>query len=119
MELQPATQKATPHRTRNVTMTVRATQEEKDFIMAKMKKSGSGTFNTYALLMLTIGEVKNVDLTYYRELAKEVNRVGTNINQIAKFANANGGIYPQEIAELQERMNEIWRLLKSSLSELR
>ena len=119
MELQTATQKIVPHRTRNVTMTIRATQEEKDFIMAKMKKSGSGTFNTYALLMLTIGEVKNVDLTHYRELAKEVSRVGANINQILKFANANGGIYPQEIAELQERMNEIWRLLKSSLSELR
>ena len=119
MGLQTVTQKTTPRRTRNVTMTVRATQEEKDFIMAKIKKSGSGTFNTYALLMLTIGEVKNVDLTHYRELAKEVNRIGANINQIAKFANANGGIYPQEIAELQERMNEIWRLLKSSLSELR
>ena len=119
MELQTAMQKSTPHRTRNVTMTVRATQEEKDFIIAKMKKSGSGTFNTYALLMLTIGEVKNVDLTNYRELAKEVNRVGANINQIVKFANANGGIYPQEIAELQQRMEDIWRLLKSSLSELR
>ena len=119
MELQTATQKATPRRTRNVAMTVRTTQEEKDFIMAKMKKSGSGTFNIYALKMLTIGEVKNIDLTHYRELAKEVNRVGANINQIVKFANANGGIYPQEIAELQQRMEDIWQLLKSSLSELR
>ena len=62
-------------------MTVRATPEEKDFIMAKMRRSGSGTFNTYALLMLTIGEVKNIDLTHYRELAKEVNRIGANLQK--------------------------------------
>ena len=100
-------------------MTVRATQEEKDFIMKKMRKSGLDNFNLYALKMLIVGEIKNVDLTHYRELAKEVNRVGANINQIVKFANENGRIYEPEINELQERMNEIWLLLKSSLSELR
>ena len=119
MEAQASTQKAAPNRERNRTMTIRATQEEKDFIMRKMKKSGAGNFNTYALKMLIVGEVKNVDLTHYHELAKEVSRIGTNINQVVKFVNANGRIYPQEIAELQERMNDIWQLLKSNLSGLR
>jgi hypothetical protein len=50
---------------------------------------------------------------------QEVSRIGTNINQVVKFANTNGSIYPQEMAELQERMTDIWRLLKSSLSEQR
>ena len=119
MDTQTTAQKPTQRRTRNISIVIRATQDEKDFIMKKFKKSRSGIFNTYALMMLVVGEVKNVDLTHYRELAKEVSRIGTNINQIVKFTNANGNIYPQEIAELQERMDEIWRLLKSSLSEQR
>ena len=119
MEAQATTQKAVPNRERNRTMTIRATQEEKEFIMAKVKKSGLDNFNLFALTMLIRGEVKNVDLTHYHELAKEVSRIGTNINQVVKFVNANGRIYPQEIAELQERMADIWQLLKSNLSALR
>ena len=119
MEAQTSSKKTAPRRERNRTMTIRATQDEKDFIMAKMEKSGLANFNLFALTMLIRGEVKNVDLTLYHELAKEVSRIGTNINQVVKFANANGRIYPQEITELQERMAEIWQLLKSSLSGLR
>ena len=117
--MQNTEQKTKQRRTRNVQMIVRVTLEEKEFIMEKMQKSGVRSFNIYALLMLIGGEVNNVDLTHYHELAKEVNRVGTNINQIAHVANTSGNISAGEIANLQERMDDIWRLLKSSLSALR
>jgi len=113
------TQKPIQRRTRNVQMIVRMTQEEKDFILKKMERSGLRTFNLYALKMLITGEVKNVDLTHYRELAKEIGRIGVNINQISKFINTNGRIFESEVAELQQKMEEIWQLLKSSLSEQR
>ena len=118
MTAQEKTKKSPQKRTRNVQMVIRATQDEKDFIMDKMRKSGAGNFNIYALKMLVFGEIKNVDLTHYHELAKEVSRVGTNINQIVKFANANGRIYEPEIEDLQCKMEEIWQLLRSSLSGL-
>ena len=108
----------TQNRTRNIQMVIRATQEEKDFIMNKMSKSGVNNFNIYALKMLIIGEIKNVDLSYYHELAKEVSCVGNNINQIVRFANTNGSLYAPEIHDLQRRMEDIWQLLKSSLSAL-
>ncbi len=54
----------------------------------------------------------------YHELAGEVNKIGVNINQIAKFANETGGIYPSEISRVKELIDDIWQLLKSSLSEL-
>ena len=119
METQIVEHKPAPHRTRNVTMTIRASREEKDFIMRKMERSGAGNFNTYALKMLVCGEVKNVDLTHYRELAKEVSRVGVCINQIAKTVNSTDSIYKSEVADLQRYMEEIWQLLRSSLSEQR
>ena len=119
MSVQEETIKTPPRRNRNVQMVIRMMPEEKESILKKMKQSGLDNFNLYALKMLIVGEVKNVDLTHYHELAKEVSRVGTNINQIVRFANTCGGIYPREIKALQEMMEEIWRLLKSSLSEQR
>ena len=109
-------EKNVQNRTRDKQINIRASQEEKDFIMKKFAKSGNGTFNIYALKMLTVGSIVNVDLTHYHELAKEVSRIGTNINQIAKLANSNGRIYASEIEDLQGRVADIWQLLKSSLS---
>ena len=106
------------NRTRSVQMIVRATPEEKGFILKKMEQSGLENFNLYALKMLITGSVKNVDFTHYHELAKEVSRIGTNINQIVKIANTNGNINKREIEELKNKMEELWRLLKSSLSGL-
>jgi len=119
MEKPATTHKTAPHRSRPIQMIVRMSQDEKEFIMKKMETSGLSSFNLYALKMLIVGEVKNVDLTHYHELAKEVSRIGTNINQIAKFANSCGNTYPREIRDLQEMMEGIWQLLKSSLSEQR
>jgi len=117
--MQNTEQKITPRRTRNIQMIVRVTSEEKEFIMEKMQQSGVRTFNIYALLMLMGGEINNVDLTHYHELAKEVNKIGVNINQIAHVANASGNISAGEIENLKERVDDIWQLLKSSLSALR
>ena len=112
-------EKKEQNRTRNVQINIRVTPEEKDFIMKKFEKFGHGNFNLFARKMLITGSVQNVDLTHYHELAKEVNRIGTNINQIAKFIDTNGKIYATEIEDLQRRVAEIWQLLKSSLSEQR
>ena len=119
MQTQTSIEKPTPRRTRPVQMIVRMSQEEKDFIMKKVKQSGHDNFNLYALKMLIVGEIKNVDLTHYQELAKEVSRIGTNINQIAKSVNTHERIYEQQMTEIQNRMEDIWQLLKSNLSELR
>jgi HAMP domain-containing protein len=106
-------------RTRNMQINIRVSPEEKEFIMKKFAKCGHTNFNLFAIKMLVTGSVKNVDLSPYHALAREVNRIGTNINQIAKFANSNGGVYAAEIGELQQKVGEIWQLLKSSLSEQR
>ena len=86
--------------------------------MKKFEKFGLGNFNLFARKMLITGSVNNADLTHYHELAKEVNSIGTNINQIAKLVNSNGRLYASEIEDLQRGGAEIWQLLKSSLSEV-
>ena len=106
------------NRTRDIQLIVRVTPDEKDFIYKKMKQFGTGNFNAYARKMLIDGYVVNIDLSDFQRLSGEVNAIGVNINQIAKAANATGRVYENDIAEAKERVEEIWRLLKSYLSEL-
>lgn len=106
------------NRTRNVQLILRVTPQEHDHIKKKMALIGTNNFNAYARKMLIDGYVIEVDLSQYHELAGEVNKIGVNINQIAKIANETGGISQPQIDRLQQEVEQIWRLLKSSLSEL-
>jgi uncharacterized Fe-S cluster-containing radical SAM superfamily protein len=83
-----------------------------------MKEFGTDNFNAYARKMLIDGYVIRVDLSEFQVLANEVNKVGVNINQIAKIVNTNGMIFADDIEAVKEMVNEIWRLLKSFLSTL-
>ena len=44
----------------------------------------------------------------------EINKIGVNINQIAKKVISTGDLYPEEMQELKEMVKELWRILRSS-----
>jgi hypothetical protein len=106
------------NRIRNEQLIVRVTPEEKKLIQKKMSQYHTGNFSRYARKMLIDGYVINVDLSDFQRLSGEVNAIGVNINQIAKAVNATGRVYENDIAQAKERVEDIWRLLKSYLSEL-
>jgi SepF-like predicted cell division protein (DUF552 family) len=106
------------NRTRAEQLIIRVTPEEKALIQKKMQQFGTENFSRYARKMLIDGYVIHVDLSEFQPLADEVNRIGVNINQIARAVNANGMIFGDDMQLLKELMDEIWRLLKSSLSAL-
>ena len=106
------------NRARAEQLIVRVTPEEKQLIQKKMQQLGTGNFSRYARKMLIDGYVIHVDLAEFQPLANEVNKIGVNINQIAKTVNATGMIYGDDMQQLKEMMDEIWRLLKLSLSDL-
>lgn len=106
------------NRTRAEQLIVRVTPEEKKLIQKKMEQLGTDNFSRYARKMLIDGYVVRVDLSKFQELANEVNKIGVNINQIAKTTNETGILFADDMEHLKEMMNEIWRLLKSFLSDL-
>lgn len=106
------------NRTRNVQLIVRVTEQEHSHIKRKMALMKTNNFNAYSRKMLIDGYVIEVDLSQYHELAGEVNKIGVNINQIARMANETRNISPQQIDRLQQEVEQIWQLLKLSLSEL-
>ena len=105
-------------RKRAVQLIVRVTAEEKDHIYKKMELYGTENFNAYARKMMIDGYVVKVDTAHFQELAHEVNKIGTNVNQLARIANTTGMVTSNDISRVQELMSELWRLLKSSLSAL-
>ena len=106
------------NRTRAVQLIVRVTPNEKALIQKKIEQSGIKNFNRYARKMLIDGYVIHLDLSDFQNLTSEVNKVGTNINQIARTVNATGMIFGDDVNQLKELMDEIWRLLKLYLSDL-
>jgi len=106
------------NRKRNVQLIIRVMPDEKNLIYKKMEQFGTGNFNAYARKMLIDGFVVHIDLEKFQLLAGEINKIGTNINQIAKVSNATGLIFGDDIEKIKEMVNEIWLLLKSSLSTL-
>ena len=106
------------NRKRATQLIVRVTPEEKEHIYKKMELYGTGNFNSYARKMLIDGYVVRVDTAHFQELAHEVNKIGTNINQLTRVANITGTLGKNDINKVQELVNELWQLLKSSLSAL-
>ena len=105
-------------RKRSTQLIIRVTPDEKDFIYKKMEQFGTANFNAYARKMLIDGYVIHVDLDEFQQLANEVNKIGININQIAKVSNTTGMLFGDDIEKMKERVTEVWQLLKSSLSVL-
>ena len=106
------------NRTRSVQLILRVTPQEHEHIKQKMALMKTNNFNAYARKMLIDGYVIEVDLSQYHELASEVNKIGVNINQIARMVNETRHISPHQIERLQQELEQIWQLLKLSLSEL-
>ena len=53
-----------------------------------------------------------VDYTEQKKLAAAVSRIATNINHVCRRINSTGHFYDADVAELKERMADVWELLK-------
>ncbi len=69
----------------------------------------------YLRKMAIYGYVINVDTSDLKAAVKEMNAIGKNINQITRNANTYG-IMEQDINEIKTKVDDIWQLLKSTLS---
>lgn len=105
-------------RKRDVRVVLQFTEDEKAILLENVEKSKSGNTATYARKMLLDGMVVNVDLSAIEDLTVALNRIGSNINQIARVANETRSINQSEIEEVKRLQKEIWQLQKSTLSKL-
>ena len=94
------------------------TAEEEEFINRKMALMKTKNRSAYLRKMAMDGFVLNVDYSMFREINSSLQRIGNNVSQILKRINATGHIYPEDVREIREKQEEVWRLQQSILSTL-
>ena len=100
-----------PDRTRPIRKEICLNEQELSLIRHKMNQLGTRNFGAYARKMLIDGYIIKVDYTKQKKLAAAVSRIATN-NQICRRINSTGRCYEDDVAELKERMADVWELLK-------
>lgn len=107
------------NRKRTVQIKFRVTEEERALIEEKMKLIPTRNMAAYLRKMAIDGYVIQVDHSDIKAMTAEIQKIGVNINQIARRANATGNIYQEDIEEIKGVLNEIWRLQRLSLLKAR
>ena len=106
-----------PERTRPIRKEICLNETEWNIILQKMQQLRTRNFGAYARKMLIDGYIIQVDYTEQKKLAAAVNRIAANINYICRRINQTGHFYEDDVAELKERVGEVWELLKQYQKE--
>ena len=80
-----------------------------------MDNTGRKNFNAFALEMLIQGQVNIVDFKSLSDLKIAIDRVGKNINQIAKKVNESGDVSKSDIDETKKLLKEIETVVYQSI----
>ena len=91
--------------------------DEQYILVEKFRVSGMKSKSAFLRKLILYGYVYDVDYSYLRNYNTELGRISSNLNQIAKRINSTGNIYKEDMDEVKELMNEVWRTQKSMLSK--
>ena len=100
-------------RKRMIQKKIRLTEEEARFISTKVTESGMANFNSFARIMLIMGEVKILKFDELKELRQAIHRIGVNVNQIAKKVNEDDQVSLNELSQILE----LQKHLKDTVSQ--
>ena len=107
------------NRTRKIVLRVPVTPEEQELIRQKMALLHTRNFSAYARKMLIDGYVVHIDTIDIRAQTAELQKIGVNINQIARRLNSTGPLYTQDVADIKGALAQIWQLQRYILSSQR
>lgn len=93
-------------------------EEEVKIIKRKMKDAGIERLSVYLRKMAIEGYILKLDLSDLREVVRLLRINSNNLNQYVKKANETGKIYAEDIQDLKQSQEELWRLLKDILARL-
>lgn len=91
--------------------------DEQYILDEKFRLSGMKSKSAFLRKLILYGYVYDVDYSYLRNYNTELGRISSSLNQIAKRINSTGSLYKEDMDEVKELMNEVWRTQKSMLSK--
>ena len=89
-------------RKRTVQIKFRVTEEERAFIEQKMQLVPTRNMEAYLRKMAIDGYIIQIDHADIKAMTAEIQKIGVNVNQIAKRVNATGSVYQEDIEEIKE-----------------
>lgn len=106
------------YRLRDRQLNIRVTDYEYALIQKRMEEAGASSMTEYMIDVATNGYLINVDYSEVKQLAYEINKIGTNINQITHKINSENVIYKEEIEEIQEDIGMIWKMIRAKFYQM-
>lgn len=85
----------------------------------KMKLIPTRNMAAYLRKMAIDGYVVHIDTTDIRAQTAELQKIGVNVNQIARRLNSMGPLYTQDVADIKGALAQIWQLQRYILSSQR
>ena len=104
-------------RTRTNELKIYLSDEEKRLLDEKVRQSEMVSTAAFIRHMIKYGFVYIVDYEILRDMVAQLHGVSVNINQIAHKVNATNSVYQNDIDKLKKEMDEIWHIVRSTLSE--
>ena len=100
-------------RSRGLSKRIELRVSDSDYILIKQKaRAENKNVSMYVRSRILAEEIKVA--SERADLAKEINKIGTNINQIARFFNS-GFLYPKAREELLVEITKVYDLLERRL----
>ena len=103
---------------RNIAMTFRVTEKEREMIRNRQKQSGIINMRAYLLKMAIDGRVISIELESVHEMNRLLSNISNNINQITKRVNQTGNIYTDDLEDIKTQQDKIWKQQKEILKKL-
>ena len=103
------------NRTRTNRNELHLNDDEQYILDEKFRLSGMKSKSSFLRKLILYGYVYDVDYSYLRNYNTELGRISSSLNQIAKRINSTNHIYQEDMDEVKELMNEVWRIQKSML----
>ena len=98
---------------RNTKIDFWVNDEEYMLIRKKLIQSGVDNLSAFLRKMAIDGYIVRLDISEVREMISAVNKVGNNINQIARRANGTGRVYIEDLNEIRRAQDQIYRTVNS------
>ena len=98
-------------RKRTVQIKFRVTEAERDLILEKMKLVPTRNMAAYLRKIAIDGYIIQIDHADIKAMTAEIQKIGVNVNQIARRVNAAGNAYQEDIEEIKGVLAEIWQAI--------
>ena len=95
------------NRKRKFVLRVPVTLEERAMIQEKMAQLGTKNFSAYARKMLIDGYIVHVDTSNIRAQTAELQKIGVNVNQIARRINSTEAVYAQDAENIKGALGRV------------